>query len=433
VKSKSLIFGDHSKVLVMNILKERSNLSDVILTSKDFVGGRQKGIGTMVAAPIRLTASPSPITTETVALSGVSFADLQTYGDVLYFACRDPKNAGRACVKSIIEDGTETARTPLTANVRSAVHEYGGGAFTVGPTGVIYTDFPSHTMYLVAGPNDEPTLIYQDKRHRFADFSVTHTSPPMLLAIMEDHTDPKPSQVKNSIVTMSLDGKGTLTTLASGHDFYSSPQLQGDKLAYVAWDHPNMPWDNTMLYVQHVDGNVKPLGDAILACDEKASVAEPRWTPNGSLIFLSDHKGWYNLYRYNQQDKSIINLCPKEADFCSGGQGWILGLSPFTVMPNGVIVSAYTDEEEGGSKLVMIAPQEGSPAKVQEYGRLDSPCHHLALLAGSICSHFPTLFQVGDSPDFNFIILCYRFQWPVFCGRFDKGTACNLVLGKARY
>ncbi len=387
----------------------------------------------MVAAPIRLTASPSPITTETVALSGVSFADLQTYGDVLYFACRDPKNAGRACVKSIIEDGTETAHTPLTANVRSAVHEYGGGAFTVGPTGVIYTDFPSHTMYLVAGPNDEPTVIYQDKRHRFADFSVTHTSPPLLLAVMEDHTDPKPSQVKNSIVTMSLDGKGTLTTLASGHDFYSSPQLHGDKLAYVAWDHPNMPWDNTMLYVQLVDETVKPLGDAILVCDEKASVAEPRWTPNGSLIFLSDHKGWYNLYQYKQQDKSIINLCPKEADFCSGGQGWVLGLSPFTVMPNGVIVSAYTDKEEGGSKLVMIAPQEGSPAKVQEYGRLDSPCHHFALLAGSICSHFPAPFQVGDSPDFNFIILCYRFQWPVFCGRFDKGTACNLVLGKARY
>jgi hypothetical protein len=194
-----------------------------------------------------------------------------------------------------------------------------------------------------------------------------------------------------------------------------------------------MPWDNTMLYVQLVDENVKPLGDAILVCDEKASVAEPRWTPNGSLIFLSDHKGWYNLYQYKQQDKSIINLCPKEADFCSGGQGWVLGLSPFTVMPNGVIVSAYTDKEEGGSKLVMIAPQEGSPAKVQEYGRLDSPCHHFALLAGSICSHFPAPFQVGDSPDFNFIILCYRFQWPVFCGRFDKGTACNLVLGKARY
>lgn len=224
----------------------------------------------MVAPPIRLTASPSPITTETVALSGVSFADLQTHGDLLYFACRDPNNSGRARVKSIMgEDGTETAYTPLTANVRSAVHEYGGGAFTVGPTGVIYTDFPSHTMYLVTGPNDEPTVIYQDKHHRFADFSVTDTSPPLLLAVMEDHTDPTPSQVKNSIVTMSLDGKETLTTLASGHDFYSSPQLQGDKLAYVAWDHPNMPWDHTMLYVQHVDKHIKPLENQFLFVTKK--------------------------------------------------------------------------------------------------------------------------------------------------------------------
>lgn len=325
-------------------------------------------IFTMVAPPIRLTASPSPITTETVALSGVSFADLQTHGDSLYFACRDPKRAGRACVKSIIDAvGTETLHTPLSANVRSAVHEYGGGSFTVGPTGVIYTDFPSHTMYLIAGVDDKPTVIYQDKNHRFADFCVTDGG--ILLAVMEDHTDPAPSKVKNSIVTVSLDGKGTITTLASGaHDFYSSPQLQGDKLAYVAWDHPNMPWDNTMLYVQKLDADMKPIGESKLINGGEASVAVPRWTPDGSLVFLSDHEGWYNLYEY-KEGTPITALCPKEADFCSGGQGWVLGLSPFTVMPNGDIVSAYTNKEEGGSKLVLITRQRGSPAKVQEFGR----------------------------------------------------------------
>ena len=321
---------------------------------------------------IKLTSSPSPITTETVALSGVSFADLQTHGDLLYFACRDPKNAGRACVKSINSKGSVTLHTPLTSNVRSAVHEYGGGAFTVGSDGsVIYTHFPNHTLYSTKSSDDEPTVIYQDKNHRFADFSVTNTSPPLLLAVMEDHTDPAPSKVKNSIVTISLDGKGTLQTLASGHDFYSSPQLQGDKLAYIAWDHPNMPWDNTMLYIQTLDANRKPLGGPTLIHGGQASVAVPRWTPDGSLVFLSDHDGWYNLYEY-KEGSSIVALCPKEADFCSGGQGWILGLSPFTVMPSGDIVSAYTDTQEGGSQLVLITRKDSS-ITVQEFGRSSIP------------------------------------------------------------
>ena len=318
---------------------------------------------------LRLTASPSPISTETVALSGVSFSDLQAHGDSLYLACRDPKNAGRASVKSINSKGDVTLQTQLTANVRSAVHEYGGGAFTIGPGGVIYTDFPSHTVYLSnKSSSDEPVVIYRDKNHRFADFSVTDTSPPLLLAVMEDHTDPAPCEVKNSIVTISLDGKGTLTTLASGHDFYSSPQLHCNKMAFVAWDHPNMPWDNTSLYVQMLDANLKPVGEATRVHGGHASVALPRWTPDGSLVFLSDHDGYYNLYEY-KEGLPILALCPKEADLCSGGQGWVLGLSPFTVMPNSSIVSAYTDKEEGGSKLVVITRQEDGSVQVQDFGR----------------------------------------------------------------
>lgn len=319
---------------------------------------------------IKLTAINSPITTETVALSGVSFADLQTKGDSLYFACRDPKNAGRASVQSIDSKNKVTVHTPSSANVRSAVHEYGGGAFAVGQNGdVFYTDFPSHTVYCVkANEEGNPTVAYKDKNHRFADFSVTKTSPPLLLAVMEDHTDPAPSKVKNSIATISLDGKGTLQTLASGHDFYASPRLQGKKLAYVAWDHPNMPWDDTRLYIQTLDDNLKPVGDPTCIREGQASVAAPQWTPEGNIVFLSDHEGWYNLYEYKDEDTPIVALCPKEADFCGGGQGWVLGLSPFTVMPNGSIVSAYTDKDEGRSKLVIITRQDGSPPFVKEFG-----------------------------------------------------------------
>ena len=314
---------------------------------------------------IRL-ASPSPITTETVALSGVSFSDLRAHGDSLYFCSRDPKNSGRASVKSINNSGKVTQHTLMEANVRSAVHEYGGGSFVVTGEGVIYTDFPSHTLYWAKEScESEPMVLYQHENHRFADFSVIDTSPSLLLAIMEDHTDPVPSQVKNSIVTISLDGKGTLTTLASGLDFYACPRLQGDKLAYIAWSHPNMPWDHTTLFVQMLDTDMKPVGDPVDIHGGNSSVAEPRWTPQGTLLFLSDMNGWYNLYEYDEE--TVVALCPKEADFCSGGQGWVLGLSPYTIMPDGTVVTAYTDKE--GSKLCLIT--RGSPTKVQEFGRCE--------------------------------------------------------------
>ena len=265
-------------------------------------------------AEIRLTSSPSPITTETVALAGVSYSNLRAHGDSVYFVSRDPKNKGRCTVKSINSEGTVTLHTPLTANVRSAVHEYGGGPFAIGPNGegVIYTDFPSNIVHWAKSPSSEPTIVYENKVHRFADFSVTNTSPPLLLAVMEDHTDPSPSQVKNSIVTISLDGKGTLTTLASGHDFYSSPQLNAQltKLAYIAWDHPNMPWDHTTLHVQALDDGMTPVGDATLVHGGEVSVAEPRWTPDGALVFLSDLDGWYNLYECSN-DNTPTPLCPK--------------------------------------------------------------------------------------------------------------------------
>jgi hypothetical protein len=278
-------------------------------------------------------------------------------------------------------------------------------------------------------PNDQPAVIYQDKNHRFADFSVTETSPPLLLAVMEDHTDPAPSKVKNSIVTISLDGTGTLTTLASGHDFYSSPQLQGNKLAYVAWDHPNMPWDDTTLYVQTLDANLKPVGDASVIHGGQASVAVPRWTPDGSLVFLSDHDGWYNLYEW-QEGTPIISLCSREADFCSSGQGWIMGLSPFTVMPNGNIVSAFTDKEEGGSKLVLIAREKGASAKVQEFGRYVGTIHYFICNMFPLPSHIFCCHQIFHPPDFNFVILCYKVERVILCRRLYKGTTSHLVLGE---
>jgi hypothetical protein len=293
-------------------------------------------------------------------------------------------------------------RTPFTANVRSAVHEYGGGSYCVGPNGegIIYTDFPSHVVYWSKNNNnaDEPPIqIYPPpdvttSPLRFADFSVvvSDNTDPFLVAILEDHTDPAPVKVQNSIVTLSLDGKGTITTLASGHDFYAAPQLHSNTklLAFVAWDHPNMPWDATTLYVLQLNDQFQPSKGAepvVVHSGTDVSVQEPRWWNDDTLLFLSNVSGWYNLYSWKKDSKNNVTpLYPKEADFSDAYQGWMLGLSPYAVYQDGRVMACYaptSDDDEAGSRIVLLHLQgDGTVSSSQEFGRANLPPAGIALL-----------------------------------------------------
>jgi hypothetical protein len=163
------------------------------------------------------------------------------------------------------------------------------------------------------------------------------------MAVMEDHTDPAPANVVNSIVKLSLDGTGqaSVVTLASGKDFYSSPCLDVDtaRLAYVAWDHPNMPWDRTPLYCQPLDPTtfhpVKMNPLVVHGHDTDGgliSVYAPQWY-QGRLYFLSDETGYYNLYTWEGDGgpDNVPNNCQPlyaekaGADFSESKCGWALG------------------------------------------------------------------------------------------------------------
>lgn len=277
------------------------------------------------------------------------------------------------------------------------MHEYGGGAFCVGPKGegIIYTDFPSHVVYWSKHADEEPLQIHPpigttSSPLRFADFHViTQTEDaavPLLVAVMEDHTDPAPANVQNSIVTLSLEGKGTVTKLASGHDFYAAPQISNNNnnnnvLAFVAWDHPNMPWDATRLYVQPLTSDYQPEGEPMAVHgggEDGVSVQDPRWWKDQeTLLFLSNVSGWYNLYSY--KNGNITPLYPNEADFSDSHQGWMLGLSPYAICPDGRIVTCYTptsddDGAEPGARLVQIELlSDGTVSNSAEFGRAVLP------------------------------------------------------------
>jgi len=375
----------------------------------------------------------SPITADTVALAGVSFSELRSSctkarneeGAVLYYCERDPANAGKTNIQALIMKENNQNKTTVSlssssdSNVRSAVHEYGGGAYCCLADGsVLYTDFPSHDLYQTDVTTKHFKKIHVQRTNcRFADFvpmTNTGNNPTIVICIMEDHTDPAPANVQNSIVALNLE-TGTVTTVASGHDFYACPQLtttsstttSTTKLAYIAWDHPNMPWDTTFLYIQSLDMDGLPQGAPMkVDQDSPCSKCEPRWCPSSfsnnnsnnhdddsTLVFLSDVSGWYNFYEVQNDATNITPLHPKEADFCSGSQGWILGLSPYIVLKNHTIVACYNNGEDG-DRLVCIPTLHNSSHVIQEFGREYIPPTSLSCLCATDDS---MIYFVGGS------------------------------------
>jgi dienelactone hydrolase len=382
---------------------------------------------------LSLTEKPSPITSDTVSLAGVSFSDVQSgaAGGRLYFGCSDPAKKGLTAVQSLsLTDPTPVQHSDNAHNSRSAVHEYGGGAFCVGPAGegVIYTDFPSHTVYWKKDTETDALQIFPaagaTSPCRMANFflvestATTVLAEPFLIAVMEDHTAVSPDKIVNSIVSLSLDGAATIETLASGKDFYSSPVLDVDtaRLAYVAWMHPNMPWDRTTLYSQQLD----PATWQIAAAAPKAvhghdvggglvSVYAPQWY-NGQLYFLSDETGYYNLYQWDDGTDSFPPLYPQQADFSSARCGWTLGCKCFTFLENGTLVSVYTpptsstnepDSSEIGSRIVLIDTETGS---LQEFGRSCLPPTSI----DSVTATGNTLYFLGGSTTTPTGIWCWE-------------------------
>jgi dipeptidyl aminopeptidase/acylaminoacyl peptidase len=346
--------------------------------------------------PIRLTTGKSPITVDTVALAGGSFSQLRSNGQEVFFVSKDLSNGGNEAIQSL-----STTYTTQQANVRSAVHEYGGGAYCILKNGsVLYTDFPSHVLYQSSSSDEGPkTILLEQQNCRFADFSaVTDTK---VVCIMEDHTDPSPTNVQNSIVMMDLE-TGKVDVVASGRDFYSCPQVNADatKIAFIAWDHPNMPWDTAMLYIQQLNDGLLPTGDP-LAVDQGSpcSMCEPRWSGE-RLLFLSDVTGWSNLYEFF--DGGITPKYPKDADFCSASQGWILGQTPYVVQSDGTIVASYSDAD--GAKVVVLPPLGGA---VQEFGRDHIPPTSLSSLCATDDSR---IYFVGGSTTEPSALYCWDGQ-----------------------
>jgi dipeptidyl aminopeptidase/acylaminoacyl peptidase len=262
--------------------------------------------------------SPDLIVSGTTGLGSILFDG----GDLYWIEVRYSEG-GRYVIVRRTPDGQITDILPAPYNARTRVHEYGGRAYLAVDGTIFFTNFSDQRLYVLdAGSQPRPITPQEDQR--YADY-VLDRYRNRLICVREDHTGP--GEAVNTLVAIDLAKGGPGVVLFSGNDFYSSPRLSpdGTRLAWLAWNHPNLPWDGTELWLAEVqaDGSLGP-GELVAGGTEE-SIFQPEWSPDGVLYFVSDKTGWWNLYRFRWGQVSPV--LEKEAEF--GQPQWVFGMSMY--------------------------------------------------------------------------------------------------------
>jgi dipeptidyl aminopeptidase/acylaminoacyl peptidase len=282
----------------------------------------------------------SPITSDLIVSEIIRLGQIALDGEDVYWTETRPTEGGRYVVLRRTPDGRTTDVTPPPFNARTRVHEYGGGAFAVADGMVTFSNFDDQRVYR-QDPDAEPRPITPEADLRYAD-GVFDRHRGRMICVREDHTDPEREAV-NAIVSLDLEGDDSGgQVLVSGNDFYSSPRLspEGSRLAWLAWNHPNMPWDGTELWVGELGGDGSLSRTECVAGGARESIFQPEWSPDGVLHFVSDRTGWWNLYRW--RDGHAEPLIEMEVEF--GSPQWVFGKSTYAFESAGRIICAYTQQ-----------------------------------------------------------------------------------------
>lgn len=280
----------------------------------------------------------SPITSEAIVAGTIGLGGGRAEGETLYWSESRPAEGGRVAIVTRSPEGQTQDVIAAPWNARSRVHEYGGGAWTVDRGWIYFVNFADQRLYRTR-PGQEPIALTPEQPWRYADF-VVDAQRDRVIGIREDHSQPDREPV-NELVAIALDGSQQVSLLATGWDFYASPALSpdGSQLAWLTWNHPNLPWDSTTLWVAAIADDGSLQNSQIVAGGAEESVFQPSWSPDGQLYFVSDRSGWWNLYR-QESDGKARHLCPMEAEF--GLPQWVFGMTTYGFVDAETLVCAYT-------------------------------------------------------------------------------------------
>jgi dipeptidyl aminopeptidase/acylaminoacyl peptidase len=340
----------------------------------------------------------SPITSDLIVASAISLGGVLLDGSDVYWIESRPQEQGRSVVVRCPPDNRPSDVTPSVPaygqgayNIRSRVHEYGGGAYLVSAGVVYFCNDADQCLYRQEGTappvpiTEAPT---QPRKLRYADGTLDAARSRMVW-VCEDHQTGS-AQPVNTLVDIPLDGSRPRGTLVSGNDFYAAPRLNPDNtlLAWLEWRHPNMPWDSTELWVGRCAADGTITDKKQVAGGDAESVCQPEWSPDGVLYFVSDRSGWWNLYRIAGDplgaDCAIEAVYPLAAEF--GSAQWSFRQSRY----------AFASAQ----RLICSSSRDGSTslASVDLSTLAVTPIATEFTEIGSLCADAHYVYFVGASP-----------------------------------
>ena len=326
-----------------------------------------------------MTGQPSqnsPITPQLVAAAAVGLSEPCICNGVLHWLETRPAEGGRVTLLRKTDAGT-AEMTPEPYSVRSRVHEYGGGAYLPVAEGAYFVNQKDQNIHFAAHNGTVRQITHSTAAVRYADLCLD-AGRRRLIAVTEIHPQgagQEPNQTpsaapENALAAIDLDdGKATL--LHRGHDFYAAPRLSADggELLFVAWNHPNMPWDGALLWRCRLEG-----GDiakaAVIAGGAQESVMQPSWAPDGAILYLSDQTGFWNIHRLD--DAGAGPLLRDEADY--GDPPWQFGQRSYVCLNEQLV--ATRRRKEGRQELLLIDRESGAASPLADnyaaYGHLSA-------------------------------------------------------------
>lgn len=294
----------------------------------------------------------SPLDAELAARASVRLSEPALDGEAVYWLEGRPAESGRTALVRRDGSGEPADVTPASFDVRTLVHEYGGGAFAVRGGVAFCSRFDDQRLYRL-DPGGEPRPITpvppSPRSLRYAEADVSPDER-WIACVRERHGGG--GLPANELVVLPADGSAEPAVLASSSDFFAAPRFSPDgaHLAWLRWDMPRMPWDGTELVVAaFAEGRVATATAVAGGADE--SVFCPVWSPDGTLHFVSDRTGWWNLYRLGPGGEPT-NLTPMAAEF--GVPMWRFGYRSFAFLADGRIVCAY--RRAGAHHLALLDP-----------------------------------------------------------------------------
>lgn len=329
----------------------------------------------------------SPITTELMLSDSIRLGAPSFDGDDVYWLDSRPQEAGRSVLVKRNADGTTEDVTPHPFNVRTRVHEYGGGAYLVVDGVAYFVNFGDQRVYRQEHDGALKAITPANSM-RYADFAAVPNST-NLIAVREDHSSAR--EAVTTLVALNNTEESSGIVIVEGNDFYSTPRVSpdGSKLAWLRWNHPNMPWDGTELWVAELSEDATVSNPRRVAGGLRESIFQPAWSPDNVLHFVSDQSGWWNLYRANGE--SVEALCPMDAEF--GQPLWVFGMSTYGFESPTSIVCSY--EEKGVGKLARL------DTSTKSLSTIETPFNNIGYISTNPTS---ALFLGGASNKFSQLV-----------------------------